>query len=137
MAQGRLSTGRTIRSVRGRFRQMNWRKSQWDPKQTCNPPCGAPLHLRAVADEFAREAALAQFLRLKVNFKRSKANHLASADVVWHRLVASIGKSLTLSRVCATPATVVMRLSNARLVLVLYRKREQARCAHEHGVGRF
>src|SRR5215471_15582294 len=27
MAQGRLSKVRTIRSVRGRFRQMNWRKS--------------------------------------------------------------------------------------------------------------
>src|SRR5712664_935731 len=38
MAQGCLSTGRTIRSARGRFRQMNWRKLQWDPKQTCNPP---------------------------------------------------------------------------------------------------
>src|ERR1700730_19189734 len=35
MAQGPLPTGRTIRSVRGQFRQMNWRKSQWDPKQTC------------------------------------------------------------------------------------------------------
>jgi hypothetical protein len=31
-------TGRTIRSVRGRFPQMNWRKSQWDPKQMCNRP---------------------------------------------------------------------------------------------------
>jgi anti-anti-sigma regulatory factor len=32
------STGRKTRSVRGRFRRMNWRKSQWDPKQTCNRP---------------------------------------------------------------------------------------------------
>jgi len=28
---------------------------------------------------------------LLLHFKRRKADHLASADLVWHRLVASIG----------------------------------------------
>jgi len=45
-------------------------------------------------------------VRLKVDFKRGKANYLTGADLIWHRWVASIGKSLTLARVCATPTKI-------------------------------
>jgi len=51
------------------------------------------------------KSCLAQFLCLKVNFKRGKANYLASADLVWHRWFASFGKSLALTHVCAMATT--------------------------------
>jgi serine/threonine protein kinase len=50
-------------------------------------------------------------LRLKVNFKRGKANYLAGADLVWHHLVPLIGTSVTLTRVDTTPVTEVIALT--------------------------
>src|SRR5262249_2216010 len=58
-------------------------------------------HLERLASQFQSHSRLAQFLRLKVNLNRSKANCLAGADL-WDSSGASIGKSLTLRRVCAT-----------------------------------
>src|SRR5262244_2594352 len=66
-------------------------------------------HLERLAGEFQSQSCLAQFLRLKVYFKRGKANHLAGADLVWHRWVASIGKSLALTHVCAIRAEADMK----------------------------
>jgi hypothetical protein len=49
-------------------------------------------HLERLAGQFQSQSSLAQFLCLKVHFKRGKANYLAGADLVWHRWVASSGK---------------------------------------------
>lgn len=39
-------------------------------------------HLERLTRQFQSLPALAQFLRLKVNFKRGKANHLAGAFII-------------------------------------------------------
>src|SRR5215469_16084376 len=51
-------------------------------------------HLKRLPWQLELDAGLAQFLRLKVNFKRGKANYLAGADLVWHRWIASSCVSL-------------------------------------------
>ena len=53
--------------------------------------------LERLAGQFQSQPNLAKFLRLKVNFKRGKTNYLPAADLVWHRWVGSIGKSLALT----------------------------------------
>src|SRR5215472_11411226 len=69
-------------------------------------------YLKGLGWQAKSKPCFAQFLGVKVNFKRAETNYLACADLVWHRWVASSGKSLTPTRVCATPATVVIRFSN-------------------------
>src|SRR5262249_2643313 len=51
---------------------------------------------------------------MKVHFKRGKANHLAGADLVWHRWVASSDTSLALTHVCAIRAEVNVALRSTR-----------------------
>src|SRR5262249_35027730 len=92
---------------RNLYRRLSTRSShQWWSTSTgdqSSPSCPCP---EARIRGRAFQPALATSFFYSFSNCSGKASNLAGADLVWHRWVASIGKSLALSDVCAIRAEV-------------------------------